>query len=75
MLMADGSLYDPGPNGILGSGAVPDPLMVIDPHDDARSKGSFSLKSVDPASSFMANVRYAGTMTFRVDAVQTGVAP
>ena len=75
VLMADGSLYDPGPNGILGSGAVPDPLMVIDPHDDARSKGSFSLKSVDPASSFMANVRYAGTMTFRVDAVQTGVAP
>lgn len=75
VLMADGNSYDPGVNDADNPGAVPDPLMVIDPHDKAKSKGSFSLRSVDLASSFMANVRYAGTMTFRVDAVQTGVAP
>ena len=63
MLDASGTVYDPG------DGSAPAPLMVIDPHDPAAGSGSFSLRSVDPVGSFLANARYSGTMEFRVDIV------
>lgn len=63
VLDASGSVYDPG------GGPAPAPLMVIDPHDPAAASGSFSLRSVDPVGSFLANARYSGTMEFRVDTV------
>ena len=43
--------------------------MVIDPYDPIAGSGSFSLRSVDPVGSFLANARYSGTMEFRVDIV------
>lgn len=63
VLDASGAVYDPG------SGPAPAPLMVIDPRDPAAGSGSFSLRSVDPVGSFLANARYSGTMEFRVDIV------
>lgn len=63
VLDASGTVYDPG------DGSAPAPLMVIDPHDPAAGSGSFSLRSVDPVGSFLANARYSGTMEFRVDIV------
>lgn len=71
----DGSVYDPGVNDVDNPGAVPSPLMTIDPSDGAKKAGSFVLTSIDPVSAFKANVRYAGTMTFRVDIVLKGVTP
>lgn len=75
VLAADNSVYDPGVNDTDDPGAVPPPLMTIDPNDAAKKAGSFMLRSVDSVSAFEANVRYAGTMTFRVDIVPTGVTP
>lgn len=72
VLKADGGAYDPGVNDTDNPDAVPTPLMTIDPHDGVRGTGSFMLASVDPSTAFSANVRYAGTMTFRVDIVQKG---
>lgn len=78
VLLPDGqggfTAYDPGVNDADNPGAVPTPLMTIDPHDDAKSAGSFILRSVDPIGMFEAGVHYAGTMTFRVDTVQKGAA-
>lgn len=71
----DGSVYDPGVNDVDNPGAVPSPLMTIDPSDGAKKAGSFMLASIDPVSAFKPNVRYAGTMTFRVDIVHKGVTP
>lgn len=71
----DGGVYDPGVNDADNPGAVPSPLMTIDPSDGAKKAGSFMLASIDPVSVFKPNVRYAGTMTFRVDIVQKGVTP
>lgn len=72
VLKADGSVYDPVVNDADNPGAVPSPLVTIDPHDGAKRTGSFMLASVDPSAAFSANIRYVGTMTFRVDIVQKG---
>lgn len=72
VLKSDRAPYDPG---ATSPGALPDPLVVIDPEDPSKKAGSFMLRSVDSVSAFKANVRYAGTMTFRVDVVEKGVAP
>ena len=63
VLDASGAVYNPG------DGSAPAPLMVIDPYDPIAGSGSFSLRSVDPVGSFLANARYSGTMEFRVDIV------
>lgn len=75
VLDSQGNAYDPGINDADNPGAVPTPLMVIDPHEDGKREGLFTLMSVDPVTMFKANVGYAGTMTFRVDIVQKEVTP